>query len=51
MSSPRLELGVILQTPLTSLESGILNLECAVLPPGGSWATIPEDATHNTIFP
>jgi len=31
--------------------SGILNLECAVLPPGISKAAIAHDATASTIFP
>jgi len=42
---------VILQTALIWLERCILNLECAVLAPGSSWVAIPEDATHNTMFP
>ena len=40
-----------LQTWLSFTVRGILNLECAVLPPGIRVAAIPDDATATAIFP
>ena len=40
-----------LQTSLSFTVRGILNLECAVLPPGRRVAAIPDDATATAIFP
>ncbi|KAG2600410.1 hypothetical protein PVAP13_5KG517714 [Panicum virgatum] len=37
-------------TVSSSKSHGILNLECAVRPPGSSRDATPDDATVNTIF-
>ena len=39
-----------LQTDVDVNLNGILNLECAVRPPGNNKAAMPEDATANAIF-
>jgi hypothetical protein len=40
----------ILQVEFSCVGTRILNLECAVLPPGNKNEAIPLDATVNTIF-
>ena len=42
---------VICYIELSCIGIGILNLECAVLPPANNSVAIPDDATANAIFP
>lgn len=41
----------ILHVLVSSIGIGILNRECAVLPPSNSSAAIPDDATAKAILP
>ena len=41
----------MLQDELGFVRTGIMNLECAVLPPSSKIDTIPFEATDNTISP
>jgi len=41
----------ILQVESMSISIGILNLECAVVPPSSNVAAIPDDATESAIRP
>ena len=40
----------MLATEVSNTSRGILNHECAVLPPSRRSAAIPDDATHKAIF-
>ena len=51
IKSPRCVPFRTLQTVVASISMGILNRECAVLPPSSRVAAIPEEATARAIFP
>src|SRR2546421_11741519 len=44
-------LAFILHVEVSLISNGILNLECAVLPPSNNNAAIPDDATAKAISP